>query len=250
MQVVRREQGAHGNRLIDSAEGLTREIGVQFNLFGSFGSQTNFGHLDHGFKGKFTRSCFCTQHHGIGAIQHGVGHVAHFGTGGYGVGDHAFHHLSGRDNHLVVGPRQLDHALLQGRYNGVTNLHRQITTGYHDAVAGKQNFFQTGDGFCSLNFGNQPGLVVELSRGHIGQLAGHFHVGGIFGEAHGHIVGLKTHGRFDVFHVLGGEGWRSEAAALFVDALVVGQLTTQFDGGVDFFALHRIDGEHNQTIVE
>ena len=80
--------------------------------------------------------------------------------------------------------------------------------------------------------------MVELSCGHIGKLTRHFHVGGIFRKAHSQVVGLKAHGRFDVFHVLGGEGWRSEAATLFVDAFVVGQFTAQFDGGVDFFALH------------
>ena len=134
--------------------------------------------------------------------------------------------------------RQLDHAFLQGRYNGVTNLHRQIATRNHDAVAGQQNFFQTWNGFGTLNFGNQSRLVIEFGCSHIGQLTGHFHVGCVFRKADGNVVRLKAHRCFDVFHVFAGQGWRCQAATLFVNAFVVGQLATQFDGGIDLFALH------------
>jgi hypothetical protein len=43
---------------------------------------------------------------------------------------------------------------------------------------------------------------------------------------------LETHGRLDVFHVLGGQRRRRQAAALAVDALVVGQLAADLHGGV------------------
>ena len=86
--------------------------------------------------------------------------------------------------------------------------------------------------------------------GHVAQLARHFHVGGIFRKAHGHVVGLKTHRRLDVVHILGRQRRRGQPAALLVDTLVVGQLAAELDGGVDFLAAHRIDGQHDQAVVE
>ncbi len=66
--MVRREQRAHGNRLVNSTESLTTEIGIQLILFGSFGGQANLGHFHNGFKGVLTGSSFCAQHDGIGAV--------------------------------------------------------------------------------------------------------------------------------------------------------------------------------------
>ena len=250
MEVVGREQCAHGNGLVNSVEGLAVEIGIQLELFGVFGSQTNLGHFFHGFKRVLTGGGFSAEHDGVGAIQNRIGHIAHFSACGHWVGDHAFHHLRGRDDHLVVGTGQLDHALLQSGNHGIAHFHGQVAAGHHDAVAGQQNFFQARDGFCTLNFGNQGRLVVVFGSRHIGQLTGHFHVGGIFRKTHGQIVGLKAHRCFDVFHVLGRQGGCREAPALFVNAFVVGQLTAQLDRGVDHFAMNRINGEHNQAIVQ
>ncbi len=92
-------------------------------------------------------------------------------------------------------------------------------------------------------------MFVGLAR-HIGELTRHFHIGGIFWKTHRHIVGLKAHRRFDVFHVFGSQCRRSQSAALFVDAFVVGQLSADFDDGVHLLALHRFNRQHNQTIVE
>ena len=102
----------------------------------------------------------------------------------------------------------------------------------------------------TFDLGDQAGLVAPWRARHIAQLTRHFHVGRVLRKAHGHVVGLKAHRGLDVFHVLGGERRRRQAAALLVDALVVGQLAAEFDGGVHFFAQHRIDGEHDQTVIE
>ena len=106
------------------------------------------------------------------------------------------------------------------------------------------------NGFCTLDLGNQAWLVfVGLAR-HIGELTRHFHIGGIFWKTHRHIVGLKAHRRFDVFHVFGSQCRRGQSAALFVDAFVVGQLSADFDDGVHLLALHRFNRQHNQPVVE
>ena len=146
--------------------------------------------------------------------------------------------------------RHADHAFLQRGHCRVAHLNRQVTPRHHDAVAGAQNFFQLRNGLSPLDFGNQVRLVPERSGRHIAQLTRHFHVGGVLGKAHRHIVGPKAHGGFDVFHVFGGERGGGQAAALFVDALVVRQLAPLGHG-----AMHRrtFDGLHlhdDHAVVE
>ena len=106
------------------------------------------------------------------------------------------------------------------------------------------------NGFKPLDLGDQTRFVFERFSGHVAQLARHFHVGGVFRKADSHIVGLEGHGGFDVFHVFAGERRCGQAAALFVDPFVVGQLAAHLHRGVHLFALHLVDRQHNQTVVE
>ena len=106
------------------------------------------------------------------------------------------------------------------------------------------------NGFKAFDFGDQPWFVfVGLGR-NIAQLAGHFHVGGIFWKADGHVVGLERHGGFDVFHVFAGQRRCGQPAALFVDALVVGEFAAHLHHGVHLFAFDFAHGQHDQPIVE
>ncbi|CAB4578645.1 unannotated protein [freshwater metagenome] len=249
-QMAGGEQSAHGNRLVDAAESLAFEVGIDFHVFSALSGQTNLGHLFDRLQRVLACRRLRAEHDRIGAVQHGVGHVRHLGTGGHRVGDHAFHHLGGGDDDLVVHFGQFDHAFLQGGHGGVADFDGQIAPGHHDAVTGEQDALEVRNGFCAFDLRNQARLVAELSARHIAQLARHFHVGGVFGEAHRHIVGAQAHGGLDVIHVLGGQRRGCEAAALFVDALVVGQLATQLDGGVHLLTFDGDHIEHDQTVVE
>ena len=139
---------------------------------------------------------------------------------------------------------------MQRRHGRVADLNGEVTARHHDAVAHPQNFFQVRNRFRALDFRNQAWLVFVLRCGHVAELARHFHIGGVFRKAHRHVVGLKAHRGLDVVHVLGREGRCSQAAALFVDALVVGQLTAKLDGGDDFFAENGIYRQHDQAVIE
>ena len=139
---------------------------------------------------------------------------------------------------------------MQRRHRRVAHFHGQVATRHHDAVAGAQDGLQVRNGLGALDLGDQARLVAVFGSGHVAQLTRHFHVGRVLGKAHRHVVGLKAHGRADVFHVLGREGGSREPTTLLIDALVVGQLTAQLDGGVHLFAAHRIHREHDQTVVE
>jgi hypothetical protein len=163
--------------------------------------------------------------------------------------DHRFHHLRGGNGHFVMLAGELDHAFLQCRDGRVAHFHCQVTPCHHDAVADAKDVFQLRNGFCAFDFGNQAGAVA-IGACHVAQLAGQLHVGCIFGEAHGHIVCLEGHGGADVIHVLGGQRRCGQAAALFVDPLVVGQLTAHHHGGVHGSAPHAVNLQHDQPVVQ
>ena len=110
--MVRGEQCPHGDRLVNAAEGLPRKVGIQLNMFSVLGGFTNFGHFFYCFERVFACSRFGTQHDRVGAVEHCIGHIAHFGAGRHRIGNHAFHHLRGGDHHFVMQTRQLDHAFL------------------------------------------------------------------------------------------------------------------------------------------
>ena len=147
-------------------------------------------------------------------------------------------------------PGQLDHAFLQRRHRGVAHFNGQVATRHHDAVASAQDFFKVWNGFGALDFCNQCRLVLVRCSSHIAELARHLHVGSVLREAHGNIVSLESHRRFDVFHVLACQRRSSQATALLVDALVVGQHAALLDGGLHDLAAHSVHHQHDQAVIE
>ena len=72
----------------------------------------------------------------------------------------------------------------------------------------------------------------------------------VFGKRHREVVGLDLRRGADVLDVLGRERGRGQAAALAVDALVVGQHAAVAHRGVHLLAAHRGDVEHDLAVVE
>ena len=204
-KVVSREQRAHGNGLVDVGESFAREVGVQSHFLGVFGGFANLRHLLHGFQRVFADRGLGAQHDRVGAIEHGIGHVADFSARRHRVGDHALHHLGGGDGDLVHFTREFDHAFLQGGHGGVAHLDGQVAACHHDAVGSPQDFFQMRDGLKAFDFGDQARVVFVRFGRDVAKLSGHFHVGGVFWKADRHIVGLERHGGFDIFHVFAGQ---------------------------------------------
>ena len=249
-EVVGGEQRTHGDGLVDAVEGFAGEISVELHVTCALGGVADFGHFDDSLQREFAGGRFGGEHHRVGTVQHGVGDVTHLGAGGHGVGDHALHHLGGGDDELVVLARQFDHALLQRWHDGVTHFNRQIAPRHHDAVAGQQNLQQLGDGLSALDFCDQTRLVVVLRSGHVAQLARHLHIGRILGEAHRHVISLEAHRGADVVHVFGRQRRRGQAAAFFIDAFVIRQLTALAHRGVHGFTFDGLDDQHDQAVVQ
>ncbi|MCY1239710.1 hypothetical protein D9M72_525200 [compost metagenome] len=132
--MIGREQRTHRHRLVDARKGLVQEIGVELHHLGLLGFDADRGHGLDRLHGVAAGGGFGRQHHRVGAVQHGVGHVRDLGARGHRVDDHALHHLGGCDGQLVGLARQLDHALLQRRHGGVAHFHGQVAARHHDAV--------------------------------------------------------------------------------------------------------------------
>ena len=249
-EVVRGEQRAHRNRLVNPAEAQLGEVGIQGHVLGQLGLPGNRRHLLDGFHRVLAGGGFGAEHHRIGAVEYRIGNIADLGPRRHRVEDHRLHHLGRGDGHLVEGARHLDHAFLQRRHGRIAYLDRQIAARHHDAVTGLQDRLQMRDRFRALDLGDQAWLVPPTLTRHIAQLARHLHVGGVLRKADRHVLGLEAHRRLDVIHVLGGQRRGGQPAALLVDALVVRQLTAHLDGGVHRRAAHRIDRQHQQAVVE
>ncbi len=248
--MVRGEQRGHGDRLVDASELLVDEVVFELDLFVGFRRLADAGHRLDRFHRVLACRRFRRQHDRVGAIEHRIGDVGHFGAGGYGVDDHRLHHLRGGDHHTIHFARHADHAFLQRGHGGIADFHCEVAARHHDAVGGAQNFRQRRNRLDPLDLGDERGLVVVGLAGDVGELPRQLHVGGVFGKGHGQIVGLEGHRGANVLHVLGGEGRGRQTAALLVDALVVRQLAADGDDGVDLFPAHSLDGEHDETVVE
>ena len=72
-------------------------------------------HRLNGFHWEIADGCFVGEHHCIGAIQNGVGHIAHFSAGGSRAGGHRIQHLGGRDDRNAQAVGFPDQFLLQKR---------------------------------------------------------------------------------------------------------------------------------------
>ena len=172
-----------------------------------FRRRANQRHLAHGFKRIRAHCRFGGTHHRVCAVQHRVRHVAHFGAGGHGIGNHGFHHLRGGDAETAQFARALNHAFLQRRHGGIAHFHRQIAARHHNAVGCFNNFVQIFNRFNALNFGYQARLNRQAQFFALfgNGAAGDVHVFGVFHKAHCQIVAADFHRRFQIAEIFFGE---------------------------------------------
>jgi len=108
---------------------------------------------------------------------------------------------------------------LQAGYGRISDFHRKVAAGNHDRIGCIDDFVQHADGFGALDFCHQQ----AFSSSFVHQPARQFHVFCRAREGNRQIIRLDEGGSLDVFLVLVGQRGRSQAAALAVDPLVVGQ---------------------------
>ena len=213
------EQGGHCDGLIDAHELLVDEIAVQLVHLRALGGERNRAHGADGFDRIFAGRRFGREHHGVGAIEHRVGHIANFRARWHGGGDHALHHLRGGDRELVTVAGAFDHALLQRGHGGVADLNGEIAARDHDAVAGVDDFVERlrDDRFSALNLRDEFRLAARRRQNGARRL----HVVSAFGERDGEVIAINFDRRFDVRQVFCRERRCGQSTAQAIDALVV-----------------------------
>jgi hypothetical protein len=85
---------------------------------------------------KFTAGGFCRQHDGVGATEHGVGHVAASARVGRGESTIDAEHFGRHDHRLAVNATGADDLLLDDRHGLGRQLDAQVTARHHRAVGG------------------------------------------------------------------------------------------------------------------
>ena len=107
---------------------------------------------------------FLRQHHRVGAVDHGVGDVEHFGAGRDRAVDHRLQHLRGGDHHAVARQRLADDLLLQAGQFGVADLHAEVAARDHHHVAGVDDLGQVLDRLGALDLRDQRGIAAGGAR--------------------------------------------------------------------------------------
>ena len=100
------------------------------------------------------------EHHGVGAVEHGVEHVAGLGAGRPAGGLHAVEHLRGRDHRhprLVAGG---DDPLLHGRHPRHVQLDAQVAPRDHHRVGLGDDRVEVGQRLALLDLGDDPGAAA------------------------------------------------------------------------------------------
>ena len=77
------------------------------------------------------------------AIEDGIGHIAHLGSGGPRLLDHALKHLSGANDGLAHFVAPGYHHLLRDKHLLRRYFNAQIASRHHDTVGGGQNLIKT-----------------------------------------------------------------------------------------------------------
>ena len=247
--MVGRIHRRHGDRLFDIVELHVQTVFGNVDARDLLGAQTNARHRRHGFRRVLASSGFRRQHDGVGAVQHGVGHVHDFGAGRHRVGDHRLHHLGRGDHRAVQGAGAADQFLLNADQFRIADFDAEVATGNHHHVGGQNNVvhrFVGANRFGALNLGHDLGVAARIAR----QAAGIVQVFTGTREGDRQIVDANLGGGHDVRLVFFGQRFGRQAAAEFVDALVVGQRAANGHFGKHFHALNFEHFQLNAAVVE
>src|SRR5271166_1821029 len=117
---------------------LLRGGGARVFLNAGFGFMNDASHHGNGFDGIFSGSGFCGEHHGVGAVEDGVGDVGGFGARGAGILGHGFEHLGGGDNRTAEFTGAGNDIFLDNGNFFRIHFDAEISAGDHDAVRDAQ----------------------------------------------------------------------------------------------------------------
>ena len=195
---------------------VPREAGLGVVLLNAPG---NGGHDLHSFHRVLPHGGLVGEHHRVGAIQNGIGHVTHLRPGGTGIGGHAVQHLGGGDDGDSQAVGLADQLFLQQRHILRGDFHPQITPGHHHAIAKGQDLVNAADGLELLDLGHHRGAVAMAAD----QLPDRHHVFGIAHKAQSNPIHPLLQSKAQITAVFFCQGTDGELHIREVDPLVVGE---------------------------
>ncbi len=246
LDLAGQEHAGQGDGLVGAGQVAVAGGQVQRRFELAFGGGADARHGGHRLHRVPADRRLGREHHRIGAVDHGIGHVQHFGAGGDGRVDHRLQHLGGGDHGPVAADGDADDLLLQAGQLGVVDLHAQIAARDHHGIAGIDNLVQVGDRLGALDLGDHVGIAA----GGLQQRARQFDVGGAAAEGDGNEIHAQLGGQQDVVAVLVGEGIQGQAAAEPVQALAVGEHGVGEHVRVHLRAVHRGDLQADQAVIQ
>eukprot|EP00964_Phaeocystis_antarctica_P006359 scaffold3454_cov68-Phaeocystis_antarctica.AAC.1 len=106
------------------------------------------------------------EHHAVGAVEHGVGHVAHLGARGARVEGHRLEHLRRTDDRLARAVALCDHHLLRDEDLLRGDLDAEVAARHHDAVRLLEDGVEVAHALVVLDLGDD---LDALARGGVGR---------------------------------------------------------------------------------
>ncbi len=165
--------------------------------------------------GRLTR-----QHHTVGAIENGIGHVGDLGSSRTGLLDHALQHLSGADDRLAGNVALGNHHLLRQKDLLGRNLNAHVTAGHHEAVTLANDLVNLLDALVVLHLGDDLNVGAIVLLQNLANLLDAVAVANEGGKDHVHLVLAAKH---QILLVLLGDGGQIDKSAGQVDALLRAQ---------------------------
>ncbi len=243
------KHGGCGNRLINRDPAGIVALQLFLRLFRFFGAQYHANHRLDCLDRVLPRGGFCREHDRVCAIEHRVGHIEHFSSGGQRAADHGFHHLSGGNHASIQRPGSVDDMFLHTDQRCIANFNTQVPSCHHHSIGGEDNcieHFVVFNCLGALDLRYQRYISARL----LDNATRKVHVIGTAGERHRQVVHAYGHGRFNVFAVFIGQSRCRQAAALAVNTFVVRKLTAHGYGTVDAPIFNRINDKHHPSIVK
>mmetsp|Transcript_109989 Transcript_109989/g.354733 ORF Transcript_109989/g.354733 Transcript_109989/m.354733 type:complete len:524 (-) Transcript_109989:26-1597(-) len=193
---------------------------------GELGLLRDAAHHRDRLNGELAHGRLRAEHHGIGAVQHGVRHIAGLRACGEGLVFHGGHHLRGRDRVLARGPGLLDHHLLCHPDLLHGDLHAQVAARHHDAVGLRQDGIEVLQALHVLDLGDDlDGLAAAV-------LTAILDVLGALHEAQGDVVRVVGHCPLhDVLDLALVDDRQVDLDARHIDVLLLTQLAVVHDLG-------------------
>ena len=187
------------------------------------------------------------EHHGVGAIEDGVGNVSDLGTRRARVVLHGVEHLRGGDNGLVSRVALGDDLLLDVGNELGRDLDTQVATSDHDAVGSLEDLVELLDAQGALDLGEDRNVLAAVGKAELADLLDGL---AVTDEGRRNVIDVLGEAEQDVLAIALGDGGQGDVDVGDVDALALADQAVVQDDAVHVLAVDGLDLEADQAVVD